>query len=73
MFGSNKLPWSEEESKLDFSSNAKGYDGELTSMTFKHVVGSDCFNNSRQRIKREHDQMIEELQEARIQEKAQRI
>ena len=35
------LPWSEEESKTDRRDG--GYDGELTQMTFKHVIKSDAF------------------------------
>ena len=45
------LPWSEEESKT--SRGATGYDGELTSMTFKHVIGNDCFDSSKQDSLRE--------------------
>ena len=40
------LPWSEEESKIG-GRNGNGYDGELTAMTFKHVVGSDVFDQSK--------------------------
>ena len=41
------LPWSEEESKTDRRGVGGGYDGELTQMTFKHVINSDVFESDK--------------------------
>jgi len=67
MLGRNQfsLPWSEEESKT--SRGATGYDGELTSMTFKHVIGNDCFDTSKQESLREQNELLKLLRENRQQ------
>jgi len=62
------LPWSEEESKTSRANNATtGYDGELTSMTFKHVIGNDCFDTSKQETLREQNELLKLLRENRQQ------
>lgn len=38
-----------------------GYDGELTQMTFRHVIGNDCFNDDRQRMTRDNAALLAKI------------
>ena len=47
------LPWSEEQQPRYFNGLQQGYDGELTQMSFKHVVGSNVFKNTENQFDKE--------------------